>query len=120
MWTCVEVNIAVVSACLPIFRPLVRKVYPAAFVSRILGSQTSKGAMVKSGVSSHTSGKSPRPEHGEELQRLPDHTPEAMPGWHMTEAHCAPVSKSKIDDLELRGVAEPHDGIAVYKSFSTY
>ena len=110
----------VVSACLPMLRPLVRKVYPAAFVSRILGSQTSKGAMVNSGVSSHTSGKSPRAEHGEELHRLPDHTPESMPGWHITETHCARVPKSKVDELELGGIGEPHEGIAVHKSFSTY
>lgn len=110
----------VVSACLPIFRPLVRKVYPAAFVSRILGSQKSKGAMFNSGVSSHTSGKSPRAENGEELQRLPDHTLEAMPGWHITETHRARVPKSKVDDPELGGIGKPHEGIAVHKSFSTY
>ena len=113
-------NIAVVSACLPIFRPLVRKLYPAAFVSRILGSQTSKDAMVNVGVSSHTFGRSPRSEHGEELQRLPDHAPEAMPGWHTIEAHCAPVPKLQVDGFDFGGVAESHDGIAVHKSFSTY
>ena len=120
MWAGVEVNIAVVSACLPIFRPLVRKLYPAAFVRRVYGSQTSKGGTEDSRISSNPLDKSSRLERGEELQRLPDHTLEAMPGWHMTETHCAPVSKSKFDDFEFRGVAEPHDGIAVYKSFSTY
>ena len=120
MWAGIEVNIAVVSACLPIFRPLVRKLYPAAFVRRVYGSQTSRGGTGDSGISSRPLDKSSRLERGEEHQRLPDHTPEAMPGWHMTETHCVPVSTSKIDGFELRGVAEPHDGIAVYKSFSTY
>ena len=97
-----------------------RRMYPAAFIKRSFGSQTSKGAMVDSRISSHTLDRSSRLEHGEELQRLPDHPPEAMPGWHITETHCARVPKSKVDEFELRGVTEPHDGIAVHKSFSTY
>ena len=113
-------NIGVVSACLPLFRPLVRNTYQATFVKRVLGRQTSKGGMADSGISSHTLDKRSRLEHGEELQRLPDHTPESMPGWHITETHCAPVPKSKVDEFELPGVAEPHNGIAVHKSFSTY
>ena len=119
MWTCVEVNIAVVSACLPILRPLFQKIHPAAFFRRVFGSHTSKGVMVASRISSNTLDRFSRLEHGEELQRLPDHTPEAMPGWHMTETHCATVPKSEVDEFELRGAAEPHDGIAVHRS-STY
>ena len=120
MWCCVEINIAVVSACLPILRPLVRKIYPATFVRRVFGSQTSKGAIVDSRTSSQALDRSSRLEDGEELQRLPDNPSEAMPGWHITETHCARVPKSKVDEFELRGVTEPHDGIAVHKSFSTY
>ena len=114
--TCVEVNIGVVSACLPIYRTLARKLYPAAFIRRSFRSRTSKGAIVNSAIFDGSS----RLEQGEELQRLPDHPPEAMPGWHVTETHCARVPKSNGDDFEHGGVAEPHDGIAVHKSFSTY
>ena len=113
-------NIGVVSACLPVFRPLVRNMYPAAFVRRVIGSLTSKGAMVDSGISSYTLDRSSRLEQGDELQRLPDHTPEAMPGWHKTETRCAPVPKPKVDEFELGEVAEPHNGIAVHKSFASY
>ena len=95
-----------------------RKLYPAAFVRRVFGNQTSKGAMVDSRVSLYTLDRSSRLEQGEELQRLPDHTPEAMPGWHKTETRYTPVPKPKVDEFELGRVAEPHDWIAVHTSFS--
>ena len=76
--------------------------------------------MVDSGISSYSLDRSSRLEQGEELQRLPDHPPEATPGWHKTESLYTPVPKPKVDELELGGVAESHDGIAVHKSFSTY
>ena len=83
-----------VSACLPLCRPLVQKSSPLAFVRRIFGSQTSKGAMTDS---------------------VPNHPPE---GWHTIEIRCAQEPKTMVDEFELGEIAEPHDGIAVVKSFS--
>ena len=96
-----------------------QKLYPAAFVRRVFSNQPSKDAMVDSGISSYTLDRSSSLEQGEELQRLPDHTPEAMPGWHESETRYTPVPKPTVDELELGGVAEPHDVIAVHTSFST-
>ena len=58
-----------------------QRLYPTAFIRRSFSSQTSKGAKLDSAIFDGSS----RLEQGEELQRLPDHTPEAMPGWHETE-----------------------------------
>lgn len=76
--------------------------------------------MVDSEISSYTLDRSSRLEQGELLQRLPDHTPEAMPGWHEPETGYTPVPKPMVDEYELGRVAEPHDGIAVHSSFATY
>ena len=118
MWSSVEANIAVVSACLPLFRPLVQKISSFAFFKRILGSQTSKGALPHSGPLAHTIGRFIRREHGEELQGLPNHPSETTSGWHINETRCEHDPEPMVDDLELGGVVEPHDGIAVQGSFS--
>ena len=118
MWTGVEVNIAVVSACLPICRPLVQKLSPVAFVRRIFGSPISKGAIPDSGPLAHTIGTFIRRDHGEELQRLPNHPQEGIPGWHTNETRCEHDPEFKIDEFELGAVVDPHDGIAVQRSFS--
>ena len=46
---------------------------------------------------------------------VPNHPPE---GWHTIEIRCAQEPKTMVDEFELGVIAEPHDGIAVAKSFS--
>ena len=102
-----------VSACLPLCRPLVQKSSPLAHVRRIFGSQTSKGATKDSGALPHIIGRFIRREHGEELQGLPNHPPKAVSGWHTIEIRRAHDPKTTVDESELGEIAESHDGIAV-------
>ena len=82
VWSCVEVNIAIVSACLPTMRPLVQKMYPATFISWVSSSQRKKFQEAN------------RAHHGEDFQRLPDHTLKAAPG----ELH-APTPEAELQGL---------------------
>ena len=123
LWSCVEVNIAIVSACLPTMRPLAQKMFPAAFISRVFSSR--RNQFQKAGPT----------ERGEEFQRLPDHNPEAAPGeLHALSPEAelqglvpevaprelqAPARyelapNSDVDEFELGEVADTQSRITVY------
>ena len=114
VWSCVEVNIAIVSACLPTMRPLVQKVFPASFISPVFSSQNNQD------FTADPFKKSSRAERGEEFQRLPDNTPEAITSEFKAHTRCEPAPKTNFNELELAELAKPQNRIAVQKTFSTY
>jgi len=120
LWSCVEVNAAVISACLPTLRPLARRLFPAAFVTRILGSQKRKGLKADETNSCHTFRKSPSIEHGEEFQRLPDHTSEATPIRYPAKTHSLPTQEPDVDVLELKAITKSRSEIEVDNSIPTH
>ena len=122
VWSCVEVNIAIVSACLPTMRPLAQKMYPAALISWVFSSQKRK--VQEANRAHHSEG-------------LPDQTPEAAPGelhalnpeaelqglvpeaaprelQALPRYELAPTSH--VEDIELGEVADPQSRAAVQKS----
>lgn len=114
LWSCAEANIAIVSACLPTMRPLAQMIFPASLISRVFSSQRNQDFTADSFK------RTSRAERGEEFQRLPDNTPEAITSESKAHTRCEPSPKTDLNELELTELAEPQRGIAVQKTFSTY
>ena len=75
VWSCVEMDVAVVSACLPTMRPILQAVFPSELATKLYGSG---GRSHDQGDSNGTRDgsyykMSARAKHNEEFQRLPDH-----------------------------------------------
>ena len=114
VYGCVEANIAIVSACLPTMRPVAERLFPAFLISRVFSNRRSQN------LKDEPFKRSSRAERGEEFQRLPDNTPEAITSKFKARTRCEPSSNSGSNELELAELAEPQKGIAVQKTFSAY
>ena len=96
LWSCVEVNVAVMSACLPTLGPVLQGTFRLSFIVRMLGSQETK--VVRDDRAVYTFNRSPRSELGEEFQRLPEYHTDGLSG---PDVHCTYNSPIRFEQMAL-------------------
>jgi len=107
LWSCIECNVAVISACIPTLRPILQKVLPSAAFAMLLGT-TNKQKNYKSDPAAWKNASSGT--HGEEFQRLHDHP---FDGSRNTKSPIplsgnAPVPSAKETEPGLKPLPQIH------------
>ncbi|MCJ1385608.1 hypothetical protein MMC17_008731 [Xylographa soralifera] len=109
VWSAVETNLAVISACLPTMRPLLHGLMPSSIHSKIASRR--RGNMNSSGkIQGHSSRGASNPKR-EAFQRLPEYALSAFGGTEETSVH-----------ISASNTAEPrsnHEGINVQNHIET-